>query len=145
MSHLIPRERGKSESTRFSGAERAGRDLILAPIHATRRNFRVHARVRTTLPTSLPLFYNGAVAPPAYPPPTRPPSHPVPVSLSVGAFPSVQGSESLLAASSILHLVIAALVLVALCVASAACCFCNYTVLLRKEQGVTRVHNLGRV
>jgi len=57
---------------------------------------------------------------------------------------SAQDSESLLAASFILHVVIAALVLVALCVASAACCCCNYTVLLRKEQGVTRVHHLGR-
>ncbi|CAM9542579.1 unnamed protein product [Ectocarpus fasciculatus] len=54
----------------------------------------------------------------------------------------IEDSESLLAASTILHIIIIALVAVAMLVTSATCCCCKYTVLLRKEDGVTRVHRL---
>lgn len=54
----------------------------------------------------------------------------------------IQDFETLLGVSSLLHVAIIALATVALCVSSAVCWCCNYTVLLRREEGVTRVHRL---
>ncbi|CAM9928800.1 unnamed protein product [Scytosiphon promiscuus] len=54
----------------------------------------------------------------------------------------VEDFDSLLGASVLLHIATIALTFVAMVVASATCCCCKYTVLLRKEDGVTRVHRL---
>eukprot|EP00903_Cladosiphon_okamuranus_P008497 g8164.t1 len=55
----------------------------------------------------------------------------------------IEDYETLLGVSSLLHIVIIGLVTVALCVASAVCWCCNYTVLMRKEKdGVVREHRL---
>eukprot|EP00904_Undaria_pinnatifida_P004689 jgi/Undpi1/14220/HiC_scaffold_9.g03869.m1 len=51
-------------------------------------------------------------------------------------------SEPLLAASTFIHWIIITLACVAILSASATCCFCKYTVLLRREQGVTQIHRL---
>ncbi|CAM9410289.1 unnamed protein product [Ectocarpus sp. 12 AP-2014] len=59
-----------------------------------------------------------------------------------GSCDDIEDSESLLAASTFLHIIIMALVAIAMLVTSATCCCCKYTVLLRREDGVTRVHRL---